>query len=107
MLPRPFERDSLPHNVQEAEVMSPARMGPKVDTWSKVDVACVKSLRLCLHGVYPQNLLKLPFVFLHLPATGMQGSNSHIFELLVWGSQPVSRLRPLRAELEMQFREVM
>ena len=32
----------------------PARAGPKVDTGSKVDVACVKSLRLCLHGVYPQ-----------------------------------------------------
>ena len=25
-----------------------------MDTWSKVDVACVKSLRLCLQRVYPQ-----------------------------------------------------
>ena len=32
----------------------PARAGLKVDTWSKVDVACVTSLRLCLHGIYPQ-----------------------------------------------------
>ena len=29
--------------------------GPKVDTWSKVDVTCVKSLRLLLCGACPQS----------------------------------------------------
>ena len=28
--------------------------GPKVDTWSKVDVTCVKSLQLLLCGACPQ-----------------------------------------------------
>ena len=35
-------------------IMSPD--GPKVDTWSKVDVTCVKSLQLLLCGACPQNL---------------------------------------------------
>jgi len=31
--------------------------GPKVDTWSKVDVTCVKSLQLLLCGACPQSAL--------------------------------------------------
>ena len=52
----------------------PARAGPKVDTWSKVDVACVKSLWLCLHGVYPQRLL-WSVVPLYLPGSGSLAFN--------------------------------
>ena len=49
-----FRWDVLRSADIPADTRAVARAGPKVDTWSKVDVACVKSLRLCLQGVYPQ-----------------------------------------------------
>jgi hypothetical protein len=47
-----------------------------VDTWSKVDVACVKSLRLCLQGVYPQMVMLRVCSLKHCPLS-QERSEAH------------------------------